>query len=82
MDGQMFQLDGTPILSKDTISLKDGKVVVQKEGKLICLSPAETMGMNDGTSVRGDGLIQKRDGTQSQLVEGQTIVIAGALVRY
>jgi len=82
MDGQMFQLDGTPILSKDTISLKDGKVVVQKEGKLICLSPAETMGMNDGTSVRGDGLIQKRDGTQSRLVEGQTIVIPGALVKY
>jgi hypothetical protein len=82
MDGQMFQLDGTPILSKDTISMKDGKVVVQKEGKLIYLSPGEIMGMNDGTRVRGDGLIRKTDGTQFQLVEGQTIVIPGALVKY
>ena len=82
MDGQMFQLDGTPIVSKDTISMKGGKVVVQKEGKLLYLSPAETMGMNDGTSVRGDGLIQKRDGTQSRLVEGQTIIIPGALVKH
>ena len=61
MDGQMFQLDGTPIVSKDTLSMKDGKVVLQKEGKLIYLAPAETMGMNDGTSVRGDGLLQKRE---------------------
>jgi hypothetical protein len=45
-------------------------------------APAETMGMYDGTSVRGDGLMQKRDGMQSRLVEGQTIVIPGALVRY
>jgi hypothetical protein len=82
MDGQMFQLDGTPIGSKDTISMKDGKVVVQKEGKLIYLSPSQTIGMNDGTSVRGDGLIWKRDGTPSHLVEGQTIVIPGALVKY
>jgi hypothetical protein len=62
--------------------MKDGKVVVQKEGKLIYLAPAETMGMNDGTSVRGDGLIRNRDGTQSKLVEGQTIIIPGALVKY
>lgn len=82
MDGQMFQLDGTPILSKDTISMKHGQVVVQKEGKLLYLAPAETMGMNDGTSVRGDGLMQNRDGTQSWLVEGQTLVIPGALVKY
>ena len=80
MEGQMFLLDGTSIVSKDTISMKAGKVVVQKEGKLIYLSPVQIMGMNDGTSVRGDGLIQKRDGSQSWLVEGQTIVIPGALV--
>lgn len=80
MDGQLFQLDGTPIAAKDTISLKNGGVVVQKEGTLIRLSPVQIMGMNDGTRVRGDGLIQKPDGSSSQLREGQTILIEGALL--
>lgn len=82
MDGQLFRLDGTPIASKDTITLKNGGVVVQKEGTLIRLSPVQIMGMNDGTRVRGDGSIQKRDGTTIQLREGQTILIEGALVRH
>jgi hypothetical protein len=82
MDGQLFQLDGTPILSKDTISMKNGQVVVQKEGKMISILPWQTTGMNDGTTVRGDGLIQKKDGTQSHLVEGQTILVDGALVKH
>ncbi len=82
MDGQLFHLDGTPILSKDTITMKNGHVVVQKEGKMIPISPVQIIGMNDGTSVRGDGLLQKRDGTTSQLHEGQTILIDGALVQH
>lgn len=82
MEGQMFRLDGTPILSRDTISLKNGQVVVQKEGKLIPLLPTQIIGMNDGTGVRGDGVIMQRDGTQSRLIEGQTLVIAGALVSH
>jgi hypothetical protein len=82
MDGQLFQLDGTPIVSKDTISMKNGHVVVQKEGKMISIMPWQTTGMNDGTTVRGDGLIQKKDGTQSHLVEGQTILVDGALVKH
>jgi len=78
-DGQLFHLDGTTIPSQDSVSLKNGQVVVQKDGTLITLLPAQTMGMNDGTRVRGDGLIQKQDGTTIQLQEGQTILIAGPL---
>jgi len=81
MDGQMFHLDGTPILSKDTISLKNGRVVVQKDGSLIPLAGVQIMGMNDGTRVHGDGFIQKSDGASFHLREGQTILIDGALVR-
>jgi hypothetical protein len=80
MDGQLFRLDGTAILSKDTVTLKNNRVVVQKEGKLITLLPVQIMGMNDGTRVRGDGLIQKHDGTTTQLGEGQTILVEGAIV--
>jgi len=77
-DGQIFQLDGSSIPSKDTVTLKDGKVVVQKSGTLITLAPAQIMGMNDGSRVQGDGTIKNRDGTTTQLHEGQTVLVDGA----
>lgn len=77
-DGQLFRLNGTPIQARDTISMKNGRVVVQKNGTLIPLSPVQIMGMDDGTRVRGDGTIWKHDGTTFQLKEGQTILVAGA----
>jgi hypothetical protein len=80
MDGQLFRMDGTPVDAKDTATLKNGVVVVQKDGSLIRLAPVQIMGMNDGTRVRGDGQVQKPDGTTSQLREGQTILIEGALL--
>jgi hypothetical protein len=81
MDGQLFRLDGTPIAAKDTITLKNGVVAVQKDGSLIRLAPVQIMGMNDGTRVRGNGLIQKPDGTTIQLRAGQTILVEGARIR-
>jgi hypothetical protein len=81
MDGQLFRLNGTPILSKDTVSLIKGQVVVQKDGSLITLKPVQIMGMNDGSRVYGTGLIEKPDGTTLQLREGQTILLNGALVK-
>jgi hypothetical protein len=76
-DGQLFQLDGTAIPTKDTVTLKNGRVVVQKSGTLIPLLPAQTMGMNDGTRVQGDGTIVNRDGTITRLHEGQTVLVEG-----
>lgn len=81
MDGQLFRLDGTAIPARDTISMKNGHVIVQKDGKLIPLLPVQLMGMSDGTRVRGTGLVEKGDGTTLQLREGQTILVEGALVR-
>jgi len=78
VDGQLFRLDGTSIPAKDTVTLKNGRVVVQKSGTLISLTPSQIMGMNDGTRVRGDGSIMNRDGTITQLREGQTVLIEGA----
>ena len=80
-DGQLFRLDGTPMLSKDTVTLIKGQVVVQKDGSLIKLSPVQLMGMNDGTRVFGKGYIEKPDGTTIQLREGETILLNGALVK-
>jgi len=77
-DGQLFQLDGSSVPSKDTVTLKNGKVVVQKSGTLITLDTAQIMGMNDGSRVQGDGTIKNRDGTTTQLHEGQTVLVDGA----
>jgi len=75
-DGQLLTLEGTPIQGLDTISMRDGKVVVYKSGTLIPLQSAVViMGMTDGTRVRGDGSITSPDGTTSQLAEGQTITV-------
>lgn len=78
LDGQLFRLDGTPIQAKDTVTLKNGRVVVQKDGTLIPLLPVQMMGMSDGTRVHGNGAIEKHDGTTFQISEGQTILLDGA----
>jgi len=77
-DGQLFQLDGSSVPSKDTVTMKNGRVVVQKSGTLITLAPTQIMGMNDGRRVQGDGTIKNRDGTTTQLQEGQTVLLDGA----
>ena len=78
VDGQLLSLDGAPMAGLDTISLVGGKVVVYKGGALIPLEPAnKIMGMNDGTRVSGSGEIYWRDGTTTQLTEGQTITVEG-----
>ena len=79
IDGQLFRLDGTSIPGKDTVTMKNGRVVVQRDGTQIPLAPVQLMGMCDGTQVRGDGYIQKQNGSTLQLREGQTILIDGAV---
>jgi len=81
VDGQLFRLDGTFVPAKDTVTLKNGHVTVQKSGTLVPLTPIQIMGMNDGTRVHGDGFIQRLDGTTMQLREGQTILVDGVIVR-
>jgi hypothetical protein len=80
-DGQLLTLEGTPMNGLDTISFSNGRVVVYKSGALIPLqSPVVTMGMSDGSRVRGDGYIISRDGTTTQMTEGQTITMPGVRV--
>jgi hypothetical protein len=78
VDGQLLTLAGASLKGLDTITLSNGGVVVYKSGALIRLQSAgQIMGMYDGSRVRGDGLITSRDGTTTQLNEGQTITVEG-----
>src|SRR5437868_1704975 len=79
VDGQLFRLDGTPVPAKDTVSLKNGRVVVQKDGATISLSGIQIMGMRDGTRVQGDGTVRQPDGTMTKLREGQTVFVEGVV---
>jgi hypothetical protein len=77
MDGQMILLTGVAVPARDTITLRNGKVVVQKDGSPLTLVPTQTLMMNDGTKVFGNGTVQMLDGKSVTLVEGQIIVIQG-----
>ncbi len=78
VDGQLLTLEGVPIDGMDTISYRDGNLVVYKSGTLVRLQSSNViMGMNDGTRVRGDGFITFHDGRTTQMAEGQTLTAPG-----
>ena len=79
IDGLLFTSDGKVIPALDTISLQNGKVIVQKEGTRIGIEPGRSIMMNEGTKVFGDGKVLKRDGTSTQLSEGQVLTIEGVV---
>ena len=76
-DGQLFRMDGTGIMAKDTATLINGKLVVQRGGSLINLNSGQIMGMNDGTRVYGDGRVERQNGTITQMREGQVVLFDG-----
>lgn len=79
MDGQLIKVDGATLPATDTAVLKDGRVVVQKDGSSIPikLRPTQSMMMSDGTKVLGDGTVIGKDGRTSKLVEGEVLKIEG-----
>jgi|SRR5262245_1947768 len=77
IEGQALKLDGGLVPSLDTATLKNGKVVVQKEGELLPVTSNITM--NDGTRVYANGNIVSLDGKIIiRLQEGQTVTLPGA----
>ncbi len=80
-DGEWFELDGTPIPTKDAATLINGQVVMQRDGSRIPLQSPQKMGMNDGTWVSWDGTIQPPSGPAYKLREGQTVLIVGQNIK-
>ena len=79
IDGDLLTLGGQPLPSQDTISLQNGKVVVQKDGSLLTLRSEQSMMMNDGTKAFGNGTVVSRNGTTSTLTEGQILKVEGVV---
>lgn len=78
-DGQLFALTGEALAAKDTITLRDGKVIVQKDGSQFEVTAHETLLMSEGTKVLGDGTVIKKDGTKFKLTEGQVVTVEGVV---
>jgi hypothetical protein len=80
LDGHTLRLDGNVIPTLDSVTLKNGKVTVQKDGALIPVGSSITM--NDGSKVMANGTIVSFDGSKTtKLKEGETITLPGAVVR-
>lgn len=79
LEGQVIKLDGEALQATDTVSLKDGKVVLFKDGGRVELRRGQIMAMSDGSKVNGDGYVLKADGTRLSLTEGEIIRIPGVL---
>jgi len=72
---------GAPVMAaeKDGIMMKNGKIQKLQEGKDI--GPMDRMTtMANGTKVMMNGKIITKDGQQSQLEEGQIMMLDGRLI--
>ena len=59
--------------SEDTIMMKDGRVMVVRNGEMMPME--EEMTMADGTRVTMDGKVMLPDGTTRMMMEGEAMEI-------
>ena len=81
LDGELFPLEGGKLPTRDTVTLKNGKVIVQKDGTQLVVEAARSITMNDGTKIMGDGTIIKLNGERTNVVEGQIFTLEGVVTK-
>jgi hypothetical protein len=79
LDGQLLTLDGKAVPTTDTVSFKNGKVVLFKDGGKVELRKGQAIAMSDGTRVTGDGTVTRPDGTKISIKEGEILKISGVV---
>ncbi len=77
LDGEIIDLNGQAIPASDTVILKDGRVMVQKDGASMEVAPGRNLMMNDGSKVFGNGTIVMKDGTRRSLVPDEILKLEG-----
>ena len=77
LDGELFFAEGGVLPARDTITVQDGDVQVQKDGSILSVGRTRSIMMNDGTKVLGDGTVIYFNGEQAHLSEGTVLVIEG-----
>jgi hypothetical protein len=81
LDGELFRLEGGALPTRDSITMQNGRVSVQKDGSKIDVEPGRSITMNDGTKVFGDGTLVKFNGEKMKLAEGQILTLEGVFTR-
>jgi hypothetical protein len=81
MDGELFRLEGGNLPARDTITMQNGRVSVQKDGSKLDVEAGRTITMNDGTKVFSDGTIIKFNGEKLKVAEGQILELEGVVTR-
>jgi hypothetical protein len=81
LDGELYLLNGASMASRDTVTVRDGQVLVQKDGTMIALGSGRTIMMNDGTKVFSDGTIIDFFGRRAAVGDGGVAVLQGVSVR-
>ncbi|MEY2407782.1 MAG: hypothetical protein QOF48_452 [Verrucomicrobiota bacterium] len=77
LDGQISKFNGASIASTDTVTIKDGVVVLQKDGGRVTLKRGQTITMSDGSKVASDGTVIRPDGTKIKVAEGEIYKLPG-----
>src|SRR5438477_5183164 len=77
LDGETFDLAGKAVPVGDTITMKDGKVIVQKDGTSLEVPQGRSLMMNDGSKVFGDGTVTLKNGDKTNLVSGAILKLEG-----
>lgn len=77
LDGQIARWSGEQVATTDTVTIKDGQVILQKDGGRVTLRPNQSIMMSDGTKVFGDGTVLKPDGKKEKVKEGEILKLPG-----
>lgn len=77
IEGQMLRLNGTVLPAKDTVTMRDDVVYVQKEGDQFKIPRQRSIMMNNGTKVYGDGHLVRQNGKETALTNGEVVVLPG-----
>jgi hypothetical protein len=80
-DGELLQPGGGTYPARDTITMRNGQVLVQKDGSMISVGASRSIMMNNGTKVMGDGTVISFNGERRTLTEGEVLPIEGIIVR-
>jgi len=69
-----------PAFATDGVIMKDGKMMMMKDGKATAPMPAD-MPMTDGTMVTTSGVIKMKSGEEKHLENGQMMLMNGHLMK-
>jgi hypothetical protein len=76
--GAGFSADDKEMM-KDHIMMKDGKVMMIKEGKSMPLD--KELALTNGAKVTADGSVTLKDGTKTMMKEGEMMTMDGAVMQ-